>query len=206
LLGTLNQAKGALKEARNVFESMRAVVGGGEAYKGMSTYREEARELIQPLVDGRRRLRDRLDAYTAAVAELRRDVTRAHDSGRPTASKHAAYLRHEERLDALTDEIELFIAASRSFEAQLYRAARRTRPFRRDHGDRARAIQVRRSRRLSDWRYGAARAAVEAFAAEHGRMPTKRECNSLPELPPYTTLHREFGENPLAQLDRLSCR
>jgi len=203
LLGSLNQSKGALKSSRKVFDAMREVVGGGEAFKGMSTYREEARELIQPLVDGRRRLRDRLGAYRAAVLELRREVRRAYDAGRPTKSKHAAYLRHEERLMALTREVEAFIAASRSFEAQLYRAARRTRPFRRARGDRARAIQRGPVRRLSDWRYGAARAAVEAFADEHGRMPTKRECNALPELPPYTTLHREFGSNPLAQLDRL---
>lgn len=204
MLGTLHQAKGALKAAQEEFASLRAVLGAGEPYKGMATFREESRELIAPLATARRRLRDRLDAYGDLVAEIRRERDRAYAAGRATARKHAAYLRHEENYRVLAREVEAFTVAARSFEAQLYRASRRTRPFRRARAvGRANAPQDRPARTRSDWRHGGALAAVDAFRREHGRMPTKRECNTLPELPPYTTLHREFGSSPFDKIDKL---
>jgi hypothetical protein len=79
---------------------------------------------------------------------------------------------------------------SRLYRATRQRRARRRRP---KPGERA----------TLDWRYGRARAVVFEFCNAHGRMPTKRECNAVRGLPSYTTLKREFGRNPLTQLDRM---
>lgn len=203
MLGTLNQAKGALKAAELEFATLRRVVGAGEPYKGMATFREESRALIEPLTTARRRLRDRLDAYVELVAELRRERDRAYAAGRATARKHADFLRHEDNLSVLAREVEAFSVASRSFEAQLYRASRRTRPFRSRVERRPAAPQLRPARTRSDWRHGSALHAVAAFRSRSGRLPTKRECNTLAELPPYTTLYREFGARPFEQIARI---
>jgi hypothetical protein len=47
------------------------------------------------------------------------------------------------------------------------------------------------------WSPAAIRAALYFFRAEHGRLPTKRELNSDPTLPHYTTCVRKLGPSPL---------
>lgn len=201
LLGTLHQAMGTLDATCEEFHTIRRTLGYGDGYAGMSTFREEATELLQRLTEARARIRRRMASYGDVVAAIKSDAASAHAAGRGSAGAiHDTYLEHEERLFELGRRIELYVAASRSLEVQLQRATRRTRPLpRRRDGHPQGAI-----RRRSEWTGGLALASVDAFRRVHGRLPTKRECNTLPELPPYTTLHREFGDRPLTQLDRLS--
>lgn len=194
LRGTLNRAEGQeLPAALTLHQEHREQYGSGDGYKGMSTYRDEARELVDSVNASRARVRERLDRYVAIVSELRRDAAAAAEAGRGSASTlHNAFLKHEERLIDLTARAADFDAAAGTVRARLYREARRRR-----------AIRRRGARRRADWRFGAAENAVYVFCEQRGRMPTKRECNDLPELPPYTTLVRALGRDPLTQLDRL---
>ncbi len=194
LRGTLNRAEG--QELPGVVarhEDITLGYGRGDGFKGMATYRAETRELIDALNAARLRVRGRLERYELIVAALRRDAVTAAERGRGNAAAlHATFLRHEQRLDTLAVRAGEFDAASGTLRAYLYREARRRKAIRR---------AIRRGK--NDWRYGAAVAAVLGFHDRHGRMPTKRECNTLHELPPYTTLQRELGRRPLTQLARI---
>lgn len=194
LRGTLNRAEGQeLPAALALHQEHREQYGNGDGFKGMSTYRDETRELVDSVNASRMRVRERLDRYEAIVSELRRDARAAAEAGRGSASTlRDAFLKHEERLIDLTARAADFEAAAGTVRALLYREARRRR-----------AIRRRSPRRRADWRFGAAENAVFVFCEQRGRMPTKRECNDLRELPPYTTLVRALGRDPLTQLDRL---
>ena len=55
--------------------------------------------------------------------------------------------------------------------------------------DRYARAKARRGR----WEAGGARAAVDAFWAEHGRPPTRRELDERDDLPSYATTYRQLG-------------
>lgn len=189
LRGTLNRAIGQkLPEVVHMHDENVRYYGCGDGLKGMSTYREETRDLVNELNALRAGVREGLGSYELIVAALKRDAQEAAEKGRGNAPAiRSAFLRHEERLTSFAARVADFEAASNALRAKLYREARRRR-----------AMRVARKR--PDWRYGMAEAAVGVFCEQHGRMPTKRECNELRELPPYTTLQRALGDNPLTKL------
>jgi hypothetical protein len=193
LRGTLSEAEGqSLPALAARHEEHVRMLGRGDGFKGMATFREESRALVDRINEIRTRLRQRLAQYERVVAELKQDAADAHADGRGSyPTRYGLYRKHADRLVDLTARAGRLEAAVEPMRARLYRASRRRR-----------AIPTAAGRR-NDWRYGGALAAVLGFCDEHGRMPTKRECNGRRDLPPYTTLRREFGRSPFAQLDRL---
>lgn len=201
LMGTLAQYEPLLLAWTEDQEARRRVAGRGDGAAGMRPYRDESRELLDKVNAALTAVRERLAHYDAALDALRRDARLAFEQGRGSYARlHDRYSRHAapSRAGAVLRRAEAFIEAAGRLRASLYRAVRRTRPY-----PRRRATPASRPRR-GTWTDGAAVAAVDAFRRRHGRNPTKRECNSLPELPPYTTLHRALKASPLRAIDRLS--
>lgn len=183
-------------------DARRRVAGRGDGAAGMRPYRDESRELLDKVNAALVAVRARRRLYDAVLVELRHDAQHAHEQQSGSYARlYDRLSRHRERAVALRRRADAFEADADRLRSSLYRAVRRTRPYPRRRGEHDAAPA---SRRRSSWTDGVALAAVDAFRREHGRTPTKRECNTLPELPPYTTLHRLFGASALCEIDRLS--
>jgi hypothetical protein len=52
------------------------------------------------------------------------------------------------------------------------------------------------------WTEAAVVGAAAAYRRRHGRLPSKHDLNTNPDLPHYTTVYRLFGQRPMEALRR----
>jgi hypothetical protein len=99
---------------------------------------------------------------------------------------------HErEESDALHDRVSLIRPEVEALTARLVATTRQRKPH----------IAPRIPGSTAEgWSEAAVRAALHFFREAHGRLPTKRELNSDPKLPHYTTCRRNLGPSPLTSL------
>lgn len=176
--GVLSQYVQALRDIDTRHRALRAsgllgrgtwVPKGEGGFWTMQPLREEARELLDELRRRRARVNVQWDRY-------------CRTRGRSYADQDA-YDALEARLNEIRPEVK-------ALTARLVATSQQRKPHM--------APRIPGSTH-DGWSESAIRAALHFFRAEHGRLPTKRELNSTPGLPHYTTCRRKLGPSPLSR-------